>query len=206
MSASIQELSAWRDAAPAERKLQRAKNRDYRSREYLTEDEVDAMRAAIRKHSRFALRDELLVLLGFRHGLRVSELIDLRWDQYHRKDRTLYVRRAKGSIDSTHTMEADELRLMNQHRARVQGPFVFLSSRDAPLSYSSARYIIATAAKQAGLDLTVHPHMLRHACGFALANRGVHLRIIQNWLGHTNIQHTVRYTRMAANQFSGIWR
>jgi type 1 fimbriae regulatory protein FimB/type 1 fimbriae regulatory protein FimE len=184
----------------------RAKNSDLRSREYLTEHEIDVLMAAARQN-RYGHRDATMILIGFRHGLRASEAVDLRWEQVDFNRAVLHVRRAKGGTPSVHPLGGVEMRALRRlEREYGHGPFVFVSERSAPLTTAGFARMIERAAKSAGLGLKVHPHMLRHACGFALANAGHDTRALQAYLGHRNIQHTVRYTELASDRFKHFWR
>ena len=84
-------------------------------------------------------------------------------------------------------------------------PWLFVSERDQPLTRQGVNYLVAAAAGRAGLAC-VHPHTLRHSCGFALADKGHDLRLIQDYLGHRDPRHTVHYTRTAGRRFEGLWR
>ncbi len=84
--------------------------------------------------------------------------------------------------------------------------YVFVTERKGPMTDSTVRKLIARAGRGAGFDFPVHPHMLRHACGFKLANDGQDTRAIQHYLGHKNIQHTVRYTELAPERFKDFWQ
>jgi integrase len=149
-------------------------------------------------------RDATMILLAYRHGLRASEVCDLRWDQVDFDQAVLHVRRVKASTPSTHPLTGTELRALRRLQREVASPFVFVSERGSPFSVSGFRRIVERAAS--GLEIKVHPHMLRHACGFKLANDGVDTRALQAYLGHRNIQHTVRYTELAPDRFKGFWR
>ena len=184
----------------------RAKNADLRTREYLTSDEVEALMAAARQN-RYGHRDATMILISFRHGLRASEAVDLRWDQVDFNGAVLHVRRAKRGTPSVHPLSGPEMRALRRlQRESEPSPFVFVSERRAPLTTAGFARMIERAASAAGLGLKAHPHMLRHACGFALANAGHDTRAVQAYLGHRNIQHTVRYTELAPDRFKGFWR
>jgi integrase len=185
----------------------RPKNSELRTREYLTEREVQALMSAVR-HNRYGHRDASMLLLAFRHGLRASELVDLRWEQVEFKTATLHVRRAKQGTPSTHPIVGDELRALRrvQREQQPPSPFVFTSERGAPFTTAGFARMIERAGAAAGLDFKAHPHMLRHACGYALANAGHDTRALQAYLGHRNIQHTVRYTELAPDRFKDFWR
>jgi type 1 fimbriae regulatory protein FimB/type 1 fimbriae regulatory protein FimE len=92
-----------------------------------------------------------------------------------------------------------------QREQEPKSSFVFTSERGAPFATGGFRTLLARLGEAAGLDFRVHPHMLRHACGFKLANAGVDTRSLQAYLGHKNIQHTVRYAELAPNRFKDFW-
>ncbi len=184
----------------------RPKNRDVRSREYLTREEVDALMSAAGKVGRHQLRDRTLILMTYRHGLRVSEAVDLKWDQIDLKAGRIHVNRLKNGNAATHFLEGDEIRALRRVRREYAGsPFVFSTERGGPLSRSTVNKLVERAGQLAGISFPVHPHMLRHACGFYLANRGVDTRTIQDYLGHKSIQHTVKYTQLTPHKFKGLW-
>ena len=188
-------------------RLKRPPNRDLRTREYLTEAEVERLTAATRGN-RHSHRDATMILVAYRHGLRVSELVDLRWDQVDFRTATLHVRRAKQGTPSTHPIVGDELRALRrlQREQDPKSPFVFTSERGAPFSSAGFARMIERAGVEAKFGFKPHPHMLRHACGYALANRGHDTRALQAYLGHKNIQHTVRYTELSPTRFKNFWR
>src|SRR5262245_7715721 len=184
----------------------RAKNSELRTREYLTEHEVETLMAAARKN-RHGHRDATMILIAFRHGLRASELVDLRWDQVDFNRAILHVRRAKQGTPSVHPLTGREMRpLRRLQRENEASPFAFVSERGAPFTTAGFARMMERAATVAGLKLKVHPHMLRHSCGFALANAGHDTRALQAYLGHRNIQHTVRYTELTPSRFKRFWR
>ncbi|MEO1464835.1 MAG: tyrosine-type recombinase/integrase [Cyanobacteria bacterium J06633_1] len=181
-------------------------NQDKRSREHLFPTEVKAMIAAAKKVGRHGLRDSTLILMAYRHGLRVSELVALRWEQIDFTAGTIYINRLKNGVSSTHPLRGTELRALRQlQREYPDSNYLFVSERGAVMAVATARGIIQRAGKIAGLSLSVHPHMLRHACGFYLASRGHDTRAIQAYLGHRNIQHTVRYTELSSKRFQDFW-
>jgi site-specific recombinase XerD len=178
-----------------------------RVREYLTEDEVERMVEAA-KRNRYGHRDSTMVLVAYRHGLRAAEFVDLRWDQIDFNAANLAVRRIKRGIPSTHPIMGDELRALRrlQREQDPKSPFVFTSERGSPFTTSGFAWMIKQAAIKGQLEFKAHPHMLRHACGFTLANAGHDTRSIQAYLGHKNIQHTVRYTELSPTRFKNFWR
>jgi integrase len=185
------------------RTVGRRPNAELRTREHLTSAEVDKLIEAA-KGNRQGHRDATMILLAYRHGLRASEVCDLRWDQVDFNQAILHVRRVKAGTPSTHPLTGAELRALRRLQREVASPFVFVSERGSPFTVSGFRRMIERAAS--GLEIKVHPHMLRHACGFKLANDGVDTRALQAYLGHRNIQHTVRYTELAPDRFKGFWR
>jgi site-specific recombinase XerD len=188
----------------------RKANDAYRVREHLTEQEVAKLLAAL-KTNRHGHRDWLIGLLIYRHGLRVSEACDLRWDDIDLTKRTIIVRRLKGSTDSVHYLERDEINglklLQRQQAARgKQSPYVFTSERGTPFGRMGIGRMIERAGEAAGLPFPVHVHMLRHSTGYALAGKGMDTRRLQHYLGHASITNTVRYTAMSPEPFKDIWR
>jgi type 1 fimbriae regulatory protein FimB/type 1 fimbriae regulatory protein FimE len=160
------------------------------------------------KDNRYGHRDATMILVAYRHGLRASELTDLRWEQVDFRTTSLHVRRVKQGTPSTHPVLGDELRALRRlqreqcHKSR----FVFTSERGAPFTTAGFARMVERAGKAAKLAFKPHPHMLRHACGYALANRGHDTRALQAYLGHRNIQHTVRYTELSPTRFKNFWR
>jgi len=185
----------------------RPPNGDLRTREYLTEAEVERL-MNVAKRNRWGHRDPTMILVAFRHGLRASELVDLRWDQVDFRTATLHVRRVKQGTSSTHPILGDELRALRrlQREQEPKSPFVFTSERGAPFTTAGFARMVERSGAEARLGFKAHPHMLRHACGYALANRGHDTRALQAYLGHRNIQHTVRYTELAPTRFKDFWR
>ncbi len=178
-----------------------------RTREYLTASEIEALMAAARKGSRYGHRDATMILIAYRHGLRASEVCDLQWHQVELATGRLHVRRSKRGTPSVHPLQGDELRALRRlQREQPPGPHVFVSERGAPMAPKSFHALIQRLGERAGMAFPIHPHMLRHGCGFALANAGHDTRALQAWLGHRNIQHTVRYTELAPDRFRDFWR
>src|SRR6516225_7858923 len=184
----------------------RAKNASYRSREYLTEAEIEKLLAAAGK-SRNPNRDRLLVLMAYRHALRVKELVDLQVDQSDLKAATIHIRRAKNGTPGIHGLQGDELRLIRALlRENPNSSFLFLSERKAPLSIDGAQRLIERLGVAAGFAFPIHVHMLRHSAGYALAGRGVDTRTLQAFMGHRSIASTVVYTAVADKRLRNIWQ
>ena len=198
--------SVMRPVAPAGRKA----NDAYRVREHLTETEMAKLLVAL-KANRYGDRDHLIGLLIYRHGLRVSEACDLRWDDIDLGKRTIIVRRLKGSTDSSHYLERDELAglkaLQRDYAKRgIKSAYVFVNERGQPFGRMGIGRMVERASEAAKLPFPVHVHMLRHSTGYALAGKGMDTRRLQHYLGHSSITNTVRYTAMSPEPFKDVWR
>jgi integrase len=184
----------------------RQPNSELRSREHLTEAEVDKLIEAA-KDNRYGHRDATMLLVAYRHGLRASEVCDLRWEQIDWNSATLHVHRVKSGKPSTHPIRGDELRALRKlHRDAPKSLFIFVSERGGPFTTDSFNWMVKRTGQKVGLPFQVHAHMLRHATGYKLAGDGHDTRSIQDYLGHKNIQHTVRYTELSPTKFKDFWR
>ena len=183
----------------------RRPNAELRPREHLTEREVKKLIAAA-KGNRWGQRDSTMLLISFRHGLRASELCGLQWSDVEFETGNLHLRRAKGGTTTTHPLLGDELRALRALKREAKSPFIFVSERGAPFSVGGLAKLVERAGIEVGMPFKVHPHMLRHATGYALANRGIDTRTLQAFLGHRSIQSTVRYSELAPGRFKNIWR
>jgi site-specific recombinase XerD len=187
--------------------------RAHRRREYLTTDEVERLLAVSKTTSRNPERDYALLLLAYRHGLRVSELCSLRLSDVNLEAGEFHVSRLKGSDSGSHPFyngESAAIRAWLVERAKLNPPefcdTLFISERRKPLSRITVWLMISQVAQAAGLEhLDVHPHMLRHSCGYALINKGVDVRTIQGYLGHRSISSTVRYTKLDSRRFAKLF-
>jgi len=179
-------------------------------RKHLTAREVEKLLAAT-KGSRNETRDRCLLLLMFRHGLRVSEACGLKLSQVDTESRVLHIARLKAGLSTSHPLRSDELRTIKtwlaiRAKMKPDTDAFFISERRRPLSRKTAWLMIRDYGEKADLSVEAHPHMLRHACGFALADQGADTRLIQDYLGHRNIQHTVMYTATNPARFERLWR
>ena len=173
-------------------------------RKHLTESEIDKLIAAARKHNRHGARDATAITIAFRHGLRSQELCDLEWTQVDFQRGTLHVNRVKGGSPATHYLNGTEMRALRaQRRENDKSRFVFVSERGDVVTTRWFRNMVAKTGEIAKMPFPIHPHMLRHACGFKFANEGRDTRSLQGYLGHRNIQSTTVYTALAADRFRG---
>jgi len=188
--------------APPTRKM----NKDLRPREYLTGSEIERLMKAAKNTGRHGHRDSTLILIAYRHALRVSELIALRWDSIDLEQGLMHINRLKGGVASNHPIGGVEIRALRRlKREYGKSPYVFTTERKGPLTTSTVRKIVTRAGVNARIDFPIHPHMLRHSAGYKLANDGQDTRAIQHYMGHRNIQHTVRYTELSPDRFKGFW-
>ena len=184
----------------------RKNNMDVRPREYLTGSEVELLMKSARSIGRHGHRDSTLILIAYRHALRVSELIALRWDSVNLIQGLMHINRLKSGVASSHPISGMEISALRQlKRSYGQSPYVFLTERKGPLTSSTVRKMVARAGVATAIGFPIHPHMLRHSAGYKLANDGRDTRSIQHYMGHKNIQHTVRYTELSPNRFKGFW-
>lgn len=177
-----------------------------REREYLYPEEIDSILAAAKTVSRYPHRDYTLLLVMYRHGLRVSELCNLKWADVDFKTAHLVCRRAKGGKDSNQPISGTELRALRKlQRDYLGSPWLFVSERKAPLTPATVRKIVDKASKAAGISFPVHPHMFRHSCGYALTTKGMDIQMLQDYLGHQSPQCTTLYTHLAPGRFKDFW-
>jgi integrase len=186
----------------------RPTNAELRTREYLTTTEVERLIQTARQNSRWGHRDATLILIAFRHGLRASEICDLEWSQIEfGRAASLHVRRVKNGKPSVHPLRGDEIRALRElERQFPDSGYLFVTERGGPFTADAVNKQFKRIGARAGLEFPVHAHMLRHGCGYALANAGHDTRAIQDWLGHRSIQHTVRYTELSPTRFKDFWR
>jgi integrase len=185
----------------------RRPNRELRDREYLTQAEVEKLIEAA-GDNRFGHRDSTMVLIAYRHGLRASELVNLKWDAVDFQHGRLHVNRDKNGSPSVHPISGRELRALRrlQREQEPKSSYIFTSMRDAPFTTAGFRKMVARLGVVAGFDYLLHPHMLRHSTGYKLANDGVDTISLAAYMGHKNIQNTARYTALSPTRFKDFWR
>lgn len=182
-----------------------SKNETFRTREHLTPAEVERLVKAA-KDNRNGQRDATMIRMAYEHGLRAAELVKLEWSQVDFDGDNLHVRRAKKGSPATHPLNGDTKRALRVLRREApHSRYVFESELHEQFTTAGFAKMVRRAADKAGLaDLKVHPHMLRHARGFKLANEGKDTRSIQAFLGHKSISNTVKYTELAPGRFEGF--
>ena len=184
----------------------RRPNAELRTREHLTEAEIEKLIKAA-SANRWGHRDATMILVAYRHGLRVSELVDLRWDQIDFAHARLHVRRVKQGTPATHPILGDELRALRrlQREQDPKSPFVFTSERGSPFS---TRLCQACGTCRRGRQARLPgPSAYAPAClRLRAGQQGHDTRALQAYLGHKNIQHTVRYTELSPTRFKDFWK
>jgi type 1 fimbriae regulatory protein FimB/type 1 fimbriae regulatory protein FimE len=176
-------------------------------RDYLTPQEANRVVEAAAKAGRHCLRDQVLLRLMYRHGLRATEARHVKWthlDLDAPRDKAIHIFRVKGSNDSVHTLDRDEVAGLRKLQQTSNSPFVFVSERGGVLSADMVARIVQRAAQHARIGFHVHPHMLRHSAGHMLANEGTDTRLIQDFLGHRDIRNTVRYTQLSVARLRSV--
>lgn len=180
-------------------------NSHERKKDFLSDLEIKSLLEASKK-SRHPKRNYLLLLMIYRHGLRVSEAINIKMSDLNVKESRIWVNRLKSGLSVEHPISGDELRALKRYFSSRKDnlPWLFVNERGTPLTRQAVNYIVSTTAKRAELE-NVHPHTLRHSCGFYLANKGYDLRLIQDYLGHRDPKHTAHYTRVVSRRFEKLW-
>jgi type 1 fimbriae regulatory protein FimB len=143
----------------------------------------------------------------YRHGLRVSEAISLRRSDADLQQHRLTFERLKHGFSVPHPIDGETVRTLKRYlaaRGNDGAPWLFLSERRGKLTRQAINYLLIEIGRRAGLG-RVHPHVLRHACGYALADRGTDFRVMQDYLGHKNPRHTAHYSRTNPARFNRIW-
>jgi integrase len=177
-----------------------------KQRKYLTTTEVATIMGCAREGNRHGHRDATMLMLAFRHALRACEVVALRWNDIDFSACNMFVRRGKHGIDSVHPLHGEEIRALRKLKRETESAYVFTTERNGPFSVRGYRIMVERIGAKAGLDIGTSSHMLRHACGFKLANQGVDTRSLQQYMGHRKIENTVIYTQLAPGRFKDFWR
>lgn len=179
---------------------------DVRSREYLLPDEVDTLIKTARSN-RTGLRDSTFVLLSFRHGLRLSEALNLKWSDIDFAGNGIHINRAKSGISNRHPLRSIEVIALNKlYKARNYiAQYIFTKTDGMPICKAGMQKMFSLLGEKANMPFPIHHHMLRHSCGYFLANKGIDTRAIAEYLGHTNLKHTYRYTAISPKRFNDFW-
>lgn len=189
--------------------MNRPTNASKRDREYLLASEINRLLVAAKsdKNDFLATRNHLIILLSYRHGLRISEVTSLRWSQVELEQARIHIKRLKGSNSGVHPLAADECRfcLKLSKSQPTKSQWIFTSKNGIPLTRDGITKALAKICTIAKLEIPFHHHMLRHSCGYALAAKGHDTRLIQEYLGHRSIEHTVVYTALDAERFESLW-
>jgi integrase len=162
---------------------------------FLTEAQVEALAKAASNH-----RDRTMIMIAYRHGLRVSELVTLQWSQIDLDAATMRIYRAKHGRDATHPIPGPELRDLRRLKREGVSEFVFVSRLGGPMTTRAFAQMLDKIAPG------TNPHSLRHACGYRLASDGRDMRAVQHYLGHRRVQSTEIYTEAAPTNFRGFFR
>lgn len=179
-------------------------------RNYLTENEIHNILRTASKGNYYH-RDYCMIMMSFLHGLRVSEVISLKMEDYDHLSMKINIHRLKGGFSTIHPLLLEENHTLQQwlieRKKWIKGesPWLFVSHSGNKLSRQRFYNLLREYGKKSNLPLDIYPHMLRHACGYHLAERGNDTRLIQDYLGHRNIRHTVRYTAANAARFVSAW-
>lgn len=172
-------------------------------RKYFYREEVEQLRIQTRK-GRYGLRNNTMILMAYYHGLRSIELVKLQWNSVNFNEATIHIKRAKGSKSGAHYLQGDELRALRKLKVTAKSIYIFESERGDSMTTANFRMILKRIGKKCGIDWA-SPHALRHGCGYELINKGVDVRQVQIWMGHSNIQNTTIYTELAPNATKNIW-
>ncbi|KFD24782.1 tyrosine-type recombinase/integrase [Yokenella regensburgei] len=178
-----------------------------KARLYLTSQETERI-IQVTHGAKNGLRDSCMIMLCFYHGLRVSELTGLTVRNVDIDSRRIYIRRLKNGFSAIHPLQPEECSLLAQWLNITPDShegWLFPNLKGKRLTRQYVYKLLRGYGEKAGIAIRVHPHMLRHACGYELAEQGMDTRLIQDYLGHRNIRHTVHYTAGNAARFARVW-
>lgn len=182
-----------------------------KTRRYITQGEWNTLMQAIPDTEESA-RDRCILIMMYIHGLRVSELANIQLSSISLESNEIYIRRIKNGFSTTHPIQHEEkelllrwLKIRQEKLGEQTSPWLFISARRKRISRQQVYTLVREYGEMADLPVRLHPHVLRHSCGYALANQGLDTRLIQDYLGHRNIRHTVHYTASNCKRFSRVW-
>ena len=193
---------------PLNKNLQRKKDKEYRSRKYISKEEFNKLyngRAKGKRESEKRIfRHKAILSLLYHHGLRRAELCELKWGAIDWESRTISIHRSKRGKDSIHPLVIGERSLLKRLLELSNSDYIVEGS-DGKLTVSAINHFFADLNRRKIISIKVTPHMLRHGCGFYLANKGIDTRTIQVYLGHSSINSTTIYTEISDGRFKGMW-
>ena len=179
-------------------------------RKYLTKYEIEKLLESANKGMN-AERNHCMILMAYRHGLRISELLSLTTADIDLHSKRIFIKRLKNGFSVSHPCTEKEIDVLLEwlnirnkiHEIKCNN--IFVNSLGGVISRKQAWFIIRKCGIESGFEFNIHPHMLRHSCGYHLAEIGTDTRLIQDYLGHRNIRHTVTYTASNFKRFSDLW-
>ena len=176
-----------------------------RAKDFLSDAEIKSFLDASKK-TRYPKRNYLLLLMMYRHGLRVSEAISIKKSDVDIRESRIWIKRLKSGLSVEHPISGDELRGIKRYLSSREDnlPWLIVNERCLPLTRQAGNYIVKVISTTAKLE-NVRPHTIRHSFGFYLANKGYDLRLIQDYLGHRDPKHTAHYTRVVSKRFEKLW-
>jgi type 1 fimbriae regulatory protein FimB/type 1 fimbriae regulatory protein FimE len=176
------------------------------TRDYLEPREIQRLLTAALAGGRHAHRNFTLILLAYRHGLKVGELTGLRWSKVDFERKLLRFARLRKDVPSTHPLLSDELKALRRlRRDYPAGAWLFVNSRGEQLTERSVNRIITDAGLAARLKFTVSPRTLRRSCGRNLALAGHDLHAVQRFLRLEDLTQIIRYLELPKNPFRDFW-
>jgi type 1 fimbriae regulatory protein FimB len=174
-------------------------------RRCLDPDEAHRLIEAAGLRGRHPFRDKVLVGLIYRHGMRSSEGVNLRWSEIDLHGGVLHIASVNGGdADRTHHLADDELRDLHRLREQATGSYVFETTRGIPLTVEALQSIIREAGKLAKLDVRSFPDMLRRSTAFALVNDGVDKRLVQAFLGQKDVRRSAPDSAIPPEEIAAV--
>src|ERR1700729_1401485 len=175
-------------------------------RKFLYEHEIQSL-VDVTKTTGWPVRNELLVFMTCRHGLRSGETCELQWKNVDFFNKTLDVKRQKGGVDFLHPLSSREIQLLMKLNdgQKIDSPYVFHSTHKKKMTTDGLYWLITKWGRVANIQVHVHTHMLRHTSATTLINKDVPAHVVQAWMGHKNIKSTMIYLHLDPRKFNGIF-